>query len=679
MAVTPGAAAHAAPKPISGAFVLPSAKHCVRSLTVQVRALPRVKWTSASISIDGKRFKKLERAQVTRPVQLNKLPTGSFVVSITAKAKGGRSASAKRTYRSCAATPVPAPKPSPTPLPAPRPTPTPTATPAPTATATPTPAPPTSSTPGSYSGTTPQGYGLRLYLSADGTHIQDVYVPTLMACTPVRPSFYDHLAISDIAIAGDGSFTATTTQQGVVGGVAGTFTYTFRGQLNGTKMTGSYREDITYNDGVARTCTTNDTSWSATRESQGDQTASPPPAGSYSGTTPNGYGMTMYVSADSKHLQDIAFRTLLDCTPTIPSFYDDLGIADIPIAADGSFSATTTQQGIYAGVPATFTYTFSGHFHGANANGVARVAGTYKQVITYNDSVARTCSTDDQSWTATRQTQGDQTASPPPAGSYGGTTPNGYGMTMYVSPDNQHLQDIAFWTLLGCTPTRPSFYDHLGIADIAIAADGSFSATTTQQGIYFNVPATFTYTFSGHFHGANASGVARIAGTYKQVITYNDGVAHTCSSNEQSWSATRQSQGSQVGTTPPAGTYGGTTPNGYAMSMHVSADSKHLQNIAFPALLECSPTRPDFYDNVAIADVAILADGSFSSITTKTGVLYGANATFTYTFKGHFHGANTAGAARLAGIYREDITFDNGTAYSCTSDEENWTALRSGP
>jgi hypothetical protein len=75
-----------------------------------------------------------------------------------------------------------------------------------------------------------------------------------------------------------------------------------------------------------------------------------------------------------------------------------------------------------------------------------------------------------------------------------------------------------------------------------------------------------------------------------------------------------------------------------------------------------------------VVSITAKAKGS----TTKTGVLYGANATFTYTFKGHFHGANTAGAARLAGIYREDITFDNGTAYSCTSDEESWTATRTG-
>ena len=46
------------------------------------------------------------------------------------------------------------------------------------------------------------------------------------------------------------------------------------------------------------------------------------------------------------------------------TFNDRIGIADIPIAADGSFAATTTQDGVLAGAPAHFTYTFSGHFQG---------------------------------------------------------------------------------------------------------------------------------------------------------------------------------------------------------------------------------------------------------------------------------------------------------------------------
>jgi hypothetical protein len=42
--------------------------------------------------------------------------------------------------------------------------------------------------------------------------------------------------------------------------------------------------------------------------------------------------------------------------------------------------------------------------------------------------------------------------------------------------------------------------------------------------------------------------------------------------------------------------------------------------------------------------------------------LFGATATYTRTLSGHVHGTNSAGTVR--------------TAYSCTTDDQAWTALR---
>ena len=70
-----------------------------------------------------------------------------------------------------------------------------------------------------------------------------------------------------------------------------------------------------------------------------------------------------------------------------------------------------------------------------------------------------------------------------------------------------------------------------------IAANGSFSATTTQDGVLYGKIAHFTYTFSGHFHGTTASGVERAAGSFREDITFDDG--RSCTSNQQAWSATR--------------------------------------------------------------------------------------------------------------------------------------------
>jgi hypothetical protein len=72
----------------------------------------------------------------------------------------------------------------------------------------------------------------------------------------------------------------------------------------------------------------------------------------------------------------------------------------VALNADGSFTSTTTQTGVIFGVPATFTYSFRGNFHGVDASGAERAAGTYTETIAYTDSVARSCTTDSQWWYA---------------------------------------------------------------------------------------------------------------------------------------------------------------------------------------------------------------------------------------------------------------------------------------
>ena len=110
--------------------------------------------------------------------------------------------------------------------------------------------------------------------------------------------------------------------------------------------------------------------------------------------------MTLYVSADGAHAQDVSVPVAyLQCAPG-GAFYDQLNVADIPIAADGSFTATT--DGVLSSSPAHYTYTFSGHFHGFNANGVQRAAGTLREDITYTNGTAFSCTTDPQSWSANR-------------------------------------------------------------------------------------------------------------------------------------------------------------------------------------------------------------------------------------------------------------------------------------
>jgi hypothetical protein len=213
----------------------------------------------------------------------------------------------------------------------------------------------------------------------------------------------------------------------------------------------------------------------------------------------------------------------------------DLAISDIPIAADGSLSSTTEQDGVIEHAPAHFAYTFSGHFHGAGSSGVPRVAGTFREDVTYGNGAKYTCTSNGQSWTINRDSIQSAPRFPPPAGLYSGGSPQGYGMSFEVSNDGSHIQNVSVSTVsLGCKPSK-FLLDPLAISEIPIAADGAFHKTTEQEGIVEGVSAHFTYTFSGHFHGAGSSGKPRAAGTFREDITYENGTTYICTSNDQAW------------------------------------------------------------------------------------------------------------------------------------------------
>jgi hypothetical protein len=308
------------------------------------------------------------------------------------------------------------------------------------------------------------------------------------------------------------------------------------------------------------------------------------------------------------------------------------------------------------------------------------VTGTFNETLKYTDSAARTCTSGNQAWTATRDAQPPQTTSPPPAGSYTATNPQTNGPIMfYVSSSRTSLQDISIPTVyLTCAPRGdPNPAEPFGIAAAALKPDGSFTATTTQTGVYAGYPAKFTYTFQGNFHGVGPSGAARAAGTFQETLKYSDSAARTCTSNIQSWTATRDAQPPQTTPPPPAGGYTATNPqtNG-PITFSVSSSRTSLQHISIPTVyLTCAPPGdPNPAEPFGIAAAPLKPDGSFTATITKGAVYLGHKATFTYTFRGNFHGVAPSGAARAAGTFRETLTYSDSAARTCTSNTQSWTA-----
>ena len=270
-------------------------------------------------------------------------------------------------------------------------------------------------------------------------------------------------------------------------------------------------------------------------------TASRPPVGSYKGTNPqDSYPITFYVSADQTSLQDISIAAVgLSCAPGGANPFEPFGMATVPLNSNGSFTATTTQTGVYNGFPAKFTYTFQGNYQGLRS-GVPTVTGTFKETLKFTDSAAQTCTSGTQSWTATRDAQPPQTTTPPPAGNYTATNPqDNYPITFSVPSSRNSLRNIAIAAVgLSCAPGGANPVEPFGMAAVPLKPNGSFTATTTKTGVYNGHPAKFTYTFRGNFHGVAPSGAARAAGTFQETMKFTDSAARTCTSNTQSWTAT---------------------------------------------------------------------------------------------------------------------------------------------
>jgi hypothetical protein len=268
-------------------------------------------------------------------------------------------------------------------------------------------------------------------------------------------------------------------------------------------------------------------------------------------------------------------------------------------------------------------------------------------------------------------------------GRYSGFTGGGSvaNVSFYVSPNGGSIEDVDIHNAApSCTPSGSVSPAYLGIASIPINSDGSFSSTTTQTGLVGNVPATFTYTFTGHFHGPTG-GLARVDGIWREDVTYaNSGTSYNCTTNNQSFYAPLDgSQSNQNTATASPGSYSGFTEGGSVanISFDVSSDSATIENVSIPSTsLACSPVEPNLSSHITFASIPINTDGSFTYDESQSGIVNGEPATITYTSNGHVHGPNSSGNTRINGIWREDVTYANsGTSYYCSTNNQSYAAV----
>jgi hypothetical protein len=411
------------------------------------------------------------------------------------------------------------------------------------------------------------------------------------------------------------------------------------------------------------------------------------PSGSYSGDffVGNSEGaLSLYVPAAHNQIQDVSADASVTCSPGNATYGIPFVVDHLTMKAGGTFSGTTKRTGVFIGSKATFTVTFSGHVGGVTSTGQLKAAGSLIEKLTYNDGVAHACTSGKDSWSVTRDQQPTpQPTAKPLSGSYAGdyfVSGTEAPLSYYVAANRATIQDLSLDADYHCAPGSSSGGVELDVASIPVASNGSFSKTSTYTGVFAGSPATFTLVVNGHFHGTNAQGVQRAAGSLDATVTYNNGTSYTCTSDTVPFSATRDQQATPQPTSVTAGDYTGdyfSAGTEAPVTYTVSSDRKTIESVASDVDVRCSPGGAAGGADLVIGSIPLAADGSFSGTATSTGTFAGQPASFTFAFSGHAHGTSSTGQPRFAGAITATVAYNNGGAQTCSSDLLPWTATTS--
>jgi hypothetical protein len=284
------------------------------------------------------------------------------------------------------------------------------------------------------------------------------------------------------------------------------------------------------------------------------------------------------------------------------------------------------------------------------------------------------------------QFAGGTTPKPPPAqgalaqpGSYSGrNSQNGNGITFYVPTEGRTILTFVLPLVsLSCTGGG-GISDHLDILKIPVRSDGSFSATAAQDGMLRGLDVRFTYSVSGRFEGKDNTGAATASGVHRVDIEYKDGTGRKCTSNQQTWTASRVPQAAATDAVEAGGYAGRNSQNGNGISFSVPAGARSVTNFSLPLVSLSCTGGGGTSTPLKILQMPVNADRSFTGTTSETGLLRGVPVKSTYSVTGYFEGKTAAGTATASGVFREDMEYTDGSGRRCTSNDQYWTATRTG-
>jgi hypothetical protein len=545
---------------------------------------------------------------------------------------------------------------------------------------------------GNYSGSDHSGHAASFYVAATEKSLENAYIAnTALTCSVSTDTvaYANYLTVPLVPISSSGAFKTTTSSTGLVEGQPATITDTFQGRFTGPGTdkrqgaAGSYRETVTFTNSSLGSCTTNDVPWNLERDTQPTQTTAPAPQGNFSGPDYFGHATSFYVNPGGTALENAyVANTGLTCSVATDSvaYANYLTMPLVPVSSTGAFDTTTSTTGLVEGQAATITDEFRGNVESLATDGHERAAGTYRQTVTFTNSSLGTCTTNDVPWFLERDTQPTQTTTPAPQGNFSGPDYFGHATSFYVNSNGTALENAYVAnTGLTCSVATDTvaYANYLTVPLVPVSSTGSFTATSSTTGLIDGQSATTTDVFQGQVESAGADGHERVAGTYRETITFTNSSLGFCTTNDVTWSLERDTQPTQSTAAAPVGNYAGTDYFGHATSFVVASGGNAIDTISVTnTRLSCSVSTDNVggsnYININAGAVDVA--GTIQATSTASVVVNSQSATINSVFSGNVESLATDGHERLTGTYRETITFTNTSLGFCTTNDVPWSA-----
>ena len=123
------------------------------------------------------------------------------------------------------------------------------------------------------------------------------------------------------------------------------------------------------------------------------------------------------------------------------------------------------------------------------------------------------------------------------------------------------------------------------------------------------------------------------------------------------------------------------TSSSYGPKFLVPAGARSVVDISVPVAglrVNCAGGGSYYNAPFTIPTTRVKRDRTFTAKASQSGVLEGVNARWTYSVSGRFQGTDSSGRPTAAGVFRQDVVFTDTPNRRCTSNDQLWTAARTG-